>query len=117
MKDLLKENYIKKNITKEWLQSNHFRYNKSYSDHEENVYTYRFPVYKYGCCVTLEAEILIFVNSGEVRINVYDSHTRNKYAPFYYREYGEYSTVINTINDKILKEFKKLGIEEIKYEN
>ncbi len=36
--------YIKKNMTKEWLLSNGFYYNRLFSDDEAEVYTYRFPV-------------------------------------------------------------------------
>ena len=39
--------YTKPNVTKQWLLSNNFRYNTRLSDEESDVYTYRFPVYKY----------------------------------------------------------------------
>lgn len=44
MEDVSKTTYKKKNITKEWLSSNGFRYNRLFSDDETEVYTYRFPV-------------------------------------------------------------------------
>ncbi len=41
----MQNKYYKRNISKEWLVSNEFKYNKSLSDEETNVYTYRFPVF------------------------------------------------------------------------
>ena len=48
MSDLVENMYIKENVSKEWLQSNGFRRNRIFSNNEIDLYTYRFPVYRYG---------------------------------------------------------------------
>ena len=102
--------YIKKNITKEWLISNGFHYNRLFSDSDTNVYTYRFPVYKYERFAILECELKVILGENNVYINVYNYNTINIYAPFYYAEYGNYDVVLKEIWRKINKELKRLGI-------
>lgn len=46
--------------------------------------------------------------------DVYDYSTRNKYAPFYCVKYGNYSNMVNQINEKIQIELKRLEIMEEK---
>lgn len=53
MDKLADTTYIKPNATKQWLLSHGFRYNRSLSDDESEVYTYRFPVYKIVNMVTM----------------------------------------------------------------
>lgn len=113
MNSLSENAYIKENVTKEWLQSNGFRRNRIFSNNEMDIYTYRFPVYKYGDACTLECELSIVLQSGRVNIDVYDYCTRNKYAPFYCVEYGNYSNMIKHINEKIQNELKQLKIMEV----
>lgn len=109
--------YIKHNVTQEWLKLNGFRYNKIFSDDGDEAYTYRFPVYKYGDFVTLECEIIILKQSGETKINVYDYNTRNKYAPFYNCEYGNYDNMLNKIKGRIEKELDRLNIKILRRDN
>ena len=110
--NLSEKRYIKHNVTKEWLKSNGFRHNRIFSDEENEAFTYRFPVYKYGDFATLDCEIIILFKTGEVRINVYDYNTRDRYAPFYNCEYGNYDKVLIKINEKIDKELGRLNIRE-----
>ena len=114
MKSLTDYNFMKYNITKEWLISKGFCYNKIFSEKDSDAYTYRFPVHKYGSCTTLDGEITIFINDGNVKLNVYDSRTRHKYAPFYCVEYGNYGSFIDEINNRFLCELNKLGIKNKK---
>ena len=102
--------YIKQNVTKQWLLSNNFRYNTRLSDDESEVYSYRFPVYKYEKFTTLECELSIILGENEVRINVYDYGTSDRYAPFYYCEYGNFDKMLETIWSNIHKQLKRLGI-------
>lgn len=112
MSKILENSYKKKDVTKEWLQSNKFRYNRIFSDNGTDIYTYRFPVYRYGSACILECEISIILQNGKVNVNVYDYNTRNKYAPFYCVRYGEYSNILNIIDYNIQKEFDTLGIRK-----
>ena len=102
--------YVRPKVTKQWLLSHNFRYNRSLSDNESEVYTYRFPVYKYDKFTTLECELYIILGEDRVRINVYDYGTYNKYAPFYYCQYGNYDTMLKTVWKNIDKKRKLLGI-------
>lgn len=113
MNNLSENEYMKENVTREWLQSNGFRRNRIFSNNEMDIYTYRFPVYKYGDACTLECELSIVLQSGRVNIDVYDYCTRNKYAPFYCVKYGNYNNIIKQINEKIQNELKQLKIMEV----
>lgn len=107
----MKDSYYKQNISKEWLMENGFKYSKSLSDEETHVYTYRFPVFKYERMTVLECELNVSSEDGEVKINVYDYGTNDKYAPFYYCEYGDYDKMLKIIWEKINAVFRKLQIE------
>lgn len=113
MCSMAKTRYKKKNITKDWLLSSNFRYNRLLSNNEEEVYTYRFPVYKYNKFVTLECELQVIFGEDEIKVNLYDYGTNNKYAAFYYSEYGNYSKFMKGIYDKINQKLNNLGIERI----
>lgn len=102
--------YLKNGITKEWLNKNNFRYNRILSDIEDNIYTCRFPLCKNGFFTTLECELRCIESTGEMSVDVYEYGTRNKYAPFYSVEYGDYSVMLNSINKKINRELKKLEV-------
>lgn len=107
---LIKNNYYKPNITKEWVATNPLlRYSGLYSTVEENAYSYRFPVYKTKGNTLLECELVIFETSGNVTTNVYKNGTRDKYSGFYNDEFGQ-NEVLNIIEKNIHKEFTKLGI-------
>ena len=112
MDRLIKKNYVKKKPTKTWLYNHGFKHSKIISDEFVDAYTYRFPVYRYNMLILLECEILIFLQTGEVRLNVFDNNTRDVYAPFYCYEYGGKNSVLIQINNKIERELKKLGIKE-----
>lgn len=112
MSNVLQKRLLKKNVTKEWLFNNGFRFNRLFSDENIEVYTYRFPVYKYENFTVLECELRIISGSDNVIIDVYDYGTINKYAPFYYMEYGNYDSMLKEIWLKINKVIKTLGIKE-----
>lgn len=107
----MQNKYYKKNVSKEWLVTNGFRYSKNLSDEETSVYTYRFPVFKYERMTVLECEINISLEDGEVKLNVYDYGTNDKYAAFYYCEYGNYDKMLKIIWDKIEHMLNKLQIK------
>lgn len=104
--------YITPNKSKQWLLSHGFRRNTRLSDNESEVYTYRFPVYKYEKFTTLECEFCIIIGEDEVNINVYDCGTSDRYAPFYYCEYGNYNSVLSVIWRNIEKKLYSLGIAQ-----
>lgn len=82
MEQLTDATYIKPEVTKQWLLSHDFHYNRLFSDKETEVYTYRFPVYKYEKFTVLECELCITLGEDNVQIDVYDYGTINRYALF-----------------------------------
>lgn len=105
--------YKKQGMTKDWLLSNGFRYSRVLSTDDAPVYTYRFPVYKYKSMTVLESEISVILGEDGVKLNVYDYGTNDKYAPFYYCEYGNFDKMLKEIYSKINKELSKLNINFI----
>lgn len=109
--------YIKKkDITKEWLLKNDFRYNRYFSTKEDAVFTQRFAVVSQGRDKkkpSLECEMLIYYPEGSIHINVYHAGTRDKYAPFYDSQYGNWDKILGLINKKINNKLNKLGVKII----
>lgn len=99
-------------LSRSWLRSKNFRFNKYFSDVESIVYTYRFPVFKYGKYTTLECELRSAVEKDVIYIDVYHYNTHDKYAPFYDCEYGNFDKILTIIDKKIMKQLKELGIKE-----
>ena len=95
---------------------NGFHYNRIFSNNDTDVYTYRFPGYKYERFTILECELKIILGEDNVYINVFDYNTINRYASFYYMEYGNYTLMLKEIWQKIDKELKKLGIKRMTVE-
>lgn len=109
--------YTKDHVTKDWLLKNNFIYSSKFSDLDDDVYTHRFHVYKYGDAYILDCELSLFKNTGKVIVNVYDCNTRNIYAPFYHVEYGRYDGILSIINERIGAELEKLKIRKVNYKN
>ena len=103
--------YKKENITKKWLLAHDFVYNRILSDESEKLeaYSYRLPVYRYNMYTTLECEFTIILGESNIRVDVFDYGTRDRYAPFYYCEYGNYDKILNIIMNNIKKKAKQLG--------
>lgn len=104
--------FRKQNMSKQWLLTNGFRYNRIFSNEDYEVYTYRFPVYRCESFVVLECELRVIVGEDNILVDVYDYNTINKYAPFYYNEYGNYDKMLKEIWDKISKKIEKLHIKK-----
>jgi len=107
-------NFKLKTPTEQWFKDHNFRYHPIFSKFGEgNVYTYRFPVWKWQQFCTLEAEFMIWDSDGEVRVNVFDYNTRYRYAPWYQDKPMEYDNVCNMIGKRIKKEAQDLGLIEV----
>lgn len=100
----------KSKISKNYLSKNHFIYSKIFSDSDNDVYYFRFIVWRYGNAGVLEAEIRINISNGEVRIGCYDAGTRNIYASWYSRDNSN-NQVVEQIDEKIISEINRLGIK------
>lgn len=104
--------YKIKDYSKEFLQKHRFRYSSYLSEYGDEVYTYKFPVTSYKKIITTECEISVSTITGVVNINVYNANTRELYSSYYNREFGK-SKLIESIDMKIGKKLKELGIEKI----
>ena len=103
--------YIMSNYSKKFLLDNGFRFNRNLSDSTEEIYTYRFPLISYNKIATIECEISVSATTGMVNINVINSSTRELYASYYNREYGN-CEIIKLMDIKINKKLKGLGIKK-----
>ena len=104
--------YKIKDYSKEFLQKHRFRYSSYLSEYGDEVYTYKFPLISYNKTTTIECEISVSTITGVVNINVYNANTRELYSSYYNREFGK-SKLIESIDMKIGKKLKELGIEKI----
>ena len=105
-----------KDYSKENLERLGFRPSSYLSNYEETYYVYRFTVYRYRYIPTIEADIIVRLEDGEVSIDVFDKNTHGKYAAWYCRNvlgyFGE-NRVVEEIDRLIAKKLKQLGIKEV----
>ena len=97
--------------TKDDLYSKGFHYNKLMSD-ETDFYSMRFPVHKYKKTTTLECELAVELQTGNITINIFNYGTNEIYTPFYNLEYGRYA-ILDSINKAIEDQLKKIGAKEV----
>lgn len=98
--------------SKSYLQNNNFKYCRYLSDFGDDVYTYKFPLIVYKKTNIVECEIAVSTMTGVININVYNTGTRELYAPYYDREFGHYE-IIKAIDIKIKNKLKELGIKQV----
>lgn len=112
--ELSQKTFTVPNLSKNWLLKNYFRYSPSLSNSDDgDIYTLRFPVMSWNVYVTVEAEIMINAKENLVHINCYDKGTRSLYAAWYSYYYGDYTEVVDKINDVIYQKIKKLQLKEV----
>lgn len=104
--------YKIKDYSKQFLQKHRFRYSSYLSEYGDEVYTYKFPLLSYNKVTTIECEISVSTITGVVNINVYNAGTKELYTSYYNREFGK-CELIDSIDMKIEKKLKELGIEKI----
>lgn len=104
--------YKIKDYSKHFLQKHRFRYSSYLSEYNDEIYTYRFPLITYNKITTIECEIAVSVTTGVVNLNVYNAGTKELYASYYDREFGN-CELLKSIDMKIEKKLKELGIEKI----
>lgn len=79
----------------------------------EDCYVYSFVVYKNCNKDVLMCKLICNVEENAVFIDVVDINTGGFYAPYYNREFGDFSYMLNHINNQIKKEKKKLESKNI----
>ena len=114
MDRLTEHTYKMNDFSKKYLLTHGFRYDKGSLYDDIDTYFNRFPVLKYRNKTPL-LECVLTTNSvdGIITLNVYEQ-TGNLYTLFYNNEYGRYDELLTKINTRILSEFSKLGIIEVK---
>ena len=113
MEMLAHKKFVLPNPDEKFLNKHGFRYNKHISDSEGDFYSIRFPVLKYNKATTVDGEIIIDMNSGNVKINVYNYGVRAYYPPFYKTECSKvYEPIIGKINEAFRNMFRSIGIYE-----
>lgn len=80
---------------------------------EGDLYSYKFPLYKYKAKTLIECEIIVFSDTKDVRINIIDIDNGSLYSG-YYTDYSGYDFMKNILNRKIDNKLKYLGIKEKK---
>ena len=103
--------YHMKNTNPEHLERLGFKYRKSMSSAEDNIYAYFFPVYRYHDAIALEARFLLHQESRVIKVDVFDSGTHGIYGPWYYDNSGIHGDLINIINSNIKREMRKMNIK------
>jgi len=96
-----------------WLVEQGFHQNRLYSTPKYTCYTKRIPVYKCGEFISLTAEIKVWIEDGEVRVDVFDGSSKSYYAGYYVRDWGR-NDIVKVIDKNIKKELDQLGIKEVK---
>ena len=107
---MINKHFILKDNSIEKLLSLGFK-RATFTDDDCKYYKYRFPVHKHNGRMILECELMINCKSWEVFVDIYDNN-KELYVPYYNREYGNYKPLLKSINKEIMKEFKRIGIEE-----
>jgi hypothetical protein len=115
LKQKLEKNYELKNHTLENLKSLGFYRYSPMCDDETTYYIYRFPIYKHLRITTLECELKVCLETGEIRIDLYDMNY-NIFPMFYNNDYinniGSENILMKQISKNIHKEFISLGIRK-----
>ncbi len=88
-----------------------FRWHSAVTGQNTSNYIYTFPLVKYKKYPCVVCEIVVTRNTGEVICNVYDS-SHNLYFPFY-TDFFLYRKRKERMNQRIKKEFKRLGILQV----
>lgn len=88
-------------------------FKKHHSLDSESWSTYKFPVYKHLNTVTLECELKVNLENGSIHLDVYDMD-RDPFPAFYMEPTSYNKRLISSIHNKILKEYKKLGVVKCK---
>lgn len=102
-------NYIIKDHTISHLKELGFRKYHLMAGEDSNWSIYRFPVYKYLGTTTLECEIKVNIDNGDIRVDIYDMD--HEVFHMFYNEITAWNKdFLIKINKKILNEFKKLGV-------
>ena len=69
--------------------------------------------FSYNKITTIECELTVELQTGNVTIRVFNYGTSDLYTPYYHHEYGRYKTV-DDIEKAIDSYAKKIGMKKVK---
>lgn len=104
--------YKMSDYSKDFLQSKGFKYNRTLSNSSDDIYTYRFPLITYNKNILVECEIIVSCTTGTINVNVLSTGTKELYASYYNRDYGN-NELLKSIDKKIENKLKDLGIKQL----
>lgn len=102
--------YIMHNPDKNLLIKLGFHWSRLFSDEDQNAYVFVFPVYRHNLYNILECRLIVYLESGDIRIDVRDVDTKGLYAPFY-SEPPSHKYILGSIRRKINQVLKKIGVQ------
>ena len=109
--------YVMKKCSRDKLERAGFVYSPKFSRDGESIYKLRFDAYRYRKEVpSIECEISVCAESGETEVNVFDKHTRSRYASWYLQGtlgYEGKNEVVDIINRHIETKLESLGVKEV----
>ena len=115
MEMLVNNTYILNAPNKKKLKEFGFRYNKKLSGDDGNYYSLRFPTLRYHNSTTVDGEIIVDMNNGDIRLNAYSYGTNGYYPPFYQNDCSDvYKPIIKKINKAFVNMLEKVGIQKVK---
>ena len=83
-----------------------YHYSNKCSSVDSSIYQKFITVWKHGEHITLEARLLLNLDTGEVEIDVFDASSHGRYAPYYLRQ-SYYDKMMGMIDAKIDEELKR----------
>lgn len=104
-----------KNYTKSALRRKGFRYDLECSTKEYDCFTYNFPVDNYNNTPIVMCRIRVYLDNGEVNLDVINCGNGSLYPAWYLREdrlYSYQKEYLQKIDLKIKNELRKLEITE-----
>lgn len=95
------------NVTIKDLSSHGFKC--IYSNPEETFFSRHYPIYKYKNKCTIDCEIIVEVNTGDVSIKMLNANTKTLYPLFYNQHLLYAQPMINKINENLMDILNKIG--------
>lgn len=101
----------KQYCNQDWMNKCKFFYSHKFSSKEESIFQKRISVWRQGDMITLEARILICLETGDVTIDVFDAASHGRYAPYYLKP-SYYDELLSVIDKRIDEELSRDKIEK-----
>lgn len=111
----LNKKIFMKNPTKSSLRRKGFRYDMECSTKDYDCFTYNFPVDYYNSTPVVMCRIRVYLDNGEINLDVINCGNGSLYPAWYLREdrmYDHQKEYLEKIDIRIKEELCKLEIKE-----